>query len=228
MRAYQDLREFLSVLEREQQLLRITEQVKFEPDLAAAGCALARMGESSPAILFNNIAGCTDAQVARNVHGSWPNHALALGMDKDAPRRDQFFEFVRRFQQFPGEIERVTTAPWQDIAVEKNINLFELMPLFRFNRGDGGFYIDKACVVSHDPDDWDNDDVENVGIYRLMVKATFTRLLRANKYLHHCHPFSTVIHHSPRVAPNALLNWHFVACPKIVTGQPTVALAGFD
>ena len=137
MRAYQDLREFLSVLEREQLLLRITEQVKFEPDLAAAGCALARMGESSPAILFNNIAGCTDAQVAMNVHGSWPNHALALGMDKDAPRRDQFFEFVRRFKQFPGEIERVTSAPWQAVVVEKDINLFELMPLFRLNRGDG-------------------------------------------------------------------------------------------
>ena len=45
------------------------------------------------------------------------------------------------------------------------------MPLFRLNRGDGGFYIDKACVVSRDPDDWDNDDVENVGIYRLMVKG---------------------------------------------------------
>jgi vanillate/4-hydroxybenzoate decarboxylase subunit C len=51
MRAYQDLREFLSVLEQEQQLLRITDQVKFEPDLAAAACALARMGENSPAII---------------------------------------------------------------------------------------------------------------------------------------------------------------------------------
>ncbi|MEA2970557.1 MAG: vanillate/4-hydroxybenzoate decarboxylase subunit, partial [Alphaproteobacteria bacterium] len=59
MRAYQDLGEFLSVLEQEQQLLRITDQVKFEPDLAAAACALARMGENSPAIIFNNIAGCS-------------------------------------------------------------------------------------------------------------------------------------------------------------------------
>src|SRR5262245_18370763 len=171
MHAYQDLREFLTVLEREQQLMRVTEQVKFEPDLAAAGCALARMGESSPAILFNNIAGCTGAQVAMNVHGSWPNHALDLGMDKDAPRRDQFFEFVRRFQQFPGKMKRVASAPWQEVVVEKNVNLFELMPSFRLNCVDGGFYIDKACVVSRHPDDWDNDDVENVGIYRLMVKV---------------------------------------------------------
>ena len=54
MRAYQDLREFLSVLEQEQQLLRYTEQVRLEPDLAAAACALAKMGEATPAIQFNN------------------------------------------------------------------------------------------------------------------------------------------------------------------------------
>jgi 4-hydroxybenzoate decarboxylase len=171
MRAYQDLREFLTVLEQERQLLRITDEVQFEPDLAAAACALVRMGEAGPAILFNKIAGCTDAQVAMNVHGSWPNHALALGMDKDAPLRDQFFEFVRRFEQFPGQLERVATAPWQEVVVDKGIDLFELMPLFRLNRGDGGFYIDKACIVSRDPDDWDNDNVENVGCYRLMVKG---------------------------------------------------------
>ena len=79
---YQDLREFLSVLEQEQQLLRITEQVMPEPDLAAAACALTKLGEDSPAIYFDNIAGYSDARVAMNVHGSWPNHALALGMDK--------------------------------------------------------------------------------------------------------------------------------------------------
>jgi vanillate/4-hydroxybenzoate decarboxylase subunit C len=171
MRAYQDLREFLSVLEQERQLLRITEPVKLEPDLAAAACGLTKLGESSPAILFNNIAGYTSAQVAMNVHGSWPNHALALGLDKDAPLRDQFFEFARRYQQYPGEMERVASAPWQEVVVDKDINLYELMPLFRVNRGDGGYFIDKACTISRDPDDWDNDDVENVGVYRLQVKG---------------------------------------------------------
>ena len=171
MRAYQDLREFLSVLDDENQLLRINEQVMFEPDLAAASCALAQIGEAVPAIQFNNIAGCDNAKVVMNVHGSWPNHALALDMKKDASLRDQFFEFVRRFNLYPGELERVGTAPWQDVVVDKNINLFELMPLYRLNRGDGGFYIDKACTVSRDPDDWNNDDVENVGIYRLQVKG---------------------------------------------------------
>ena len=95
--AYKDLREFLSVLEQEGQMLRIHDQVLPEPDIAAAACALTEIGEDSPAIHFDNIAGFTDARVAMNVHGSWCNHALALGMDKDASMRDQVLAVVRRF-----------------------------------------------------------------------------------------------------------------------------------
>ena len=140
MRAYQDLREFLSVLEHQKLLLRVTEPVSLEPDLAAAACALTKFGEGTPAVLFNSIAGYQNAQVAMAVHGSWPNHALALGMDRDAPLRDQFFEFVRRYQLYPGEFERVANAPWQEVVVDKDINLYDLMPLFRMNRGDGGHF----------------------------------------------------------------------------------------
>ena len=66
--------------------LRIADPVKLEPDLAAAACALTKLGESSPAILFNNISGYTNAQVAMNAHGSWPNHGLALGLEKEIGR----------------------------------------------------------------------------------------------------------------------------------------------
>jgi 4-hydroxybenzoate decarboxylase len=171
MRAYQDLREFLSVLEQEHQLLKITEQVSLEPDLAAAACALAKMGDATPAIQFETIAGYNKARVVMNVHGSWPNHALALGMNKDTKLRDQFFEFVRRYHLYPGELERVDSAPWQEVVVDKDVNLYQMIPLFRLNSGDAGFFLDKACVVSRDPDDWDNDNLENVGVYRLQVKG---------------------------------------------------------
>jgi vanillate/4-hydroxybenzoate decarboxylase subunit C len=52
MKCYKDFREFLTVLEQQGQLLRIKDEVKFEPDLAAAGCALAQIGDRVPAILF--------------------------------------------------------------------------------------------------------------------------------------------------------------------------------
>jgi vanillate/4-hydroxybenzoate decarboxylase subunit C len=170
MRAYQDFREFLSVLDQEKQLLRITDSIQPEPDLAAAAAAATKLGNRSPALLFNNVAGYSDVQIAMNVHGSWANHALALGMDSETPIRDQFVEFVRRYRMYPGQLERVTSAPWQEIVIDKDINLFDILPLFRLNQGDGGFFIDKPCVISRDPDDWNNDDVENVGVYRLQVK----------------------------------------------------------
>ena len=88
-----------------------------------------------------------------------------------APLRDQFFEFVRRYHLYPGTMERVQTAPWQEVVVDKDVNLYDLIPLFRLNTGDAGFFLDKACVVSRDLDDWDNDDLENVGVYRLQVKG---------------------------------------------------------
>ncbi len=171
MSGYRDLREFLAALDADGQLLQITDQVSLEPDLAAAACALTRLGESTPAIQFSDIAGYQNARVVMNVHGSWCNHALALGMDRDASPREQFHHFVHGYQQYPGEFRRVTDAPWQEVVVDKDINLYDVMPLFRLNRGDGGHFLDKPCVVSRDPDDPDNDDVENVGIYRLQVKG---------------------------------------------------------
>ena len=35
----------------------------------------------------------------------------------------------------------------------RDVDLFGVLPLFRLNDGDGGFYLDKAAVVSRDPDD---------------------------------------------------------------------------
>ncbi len=170
MHAYQDFREFLSVLEQEKQLLRVAEPVQLEPDVAAAASAATKLGNRSPALYFDNIAGYSSARIVMNAHGSWANHALALGLDKETPLKAQFFEFVRRYKMYPGELERVNSAPWQEIVVDKDINLFEFLPLFRLNRGDGGFFIDKPCVISRDPDDWNNENVENVGVYRLQVK----------------------------------------------------------
>jgi vanillate/4-hydroxybenzoate decarboxylase subunit C len=171
MPAYPDLRAFLAALDHEGQLVQIDDAVDLEPDVPAAGCALTRVGESSPALQFNQIKGYTNARLVVNVHGSWPNHAMALGLAKDTPPREQFFEFVRRYQQYPGEIQKTASAQWQEVVVDHDINLFDLMPLFRANRGDGSFFIDKACVISRDPDDWNNDNVENVGCYRLQVKG---------------------------------------------------------
>ena len=167
------LREFLAVLKWNGQLLTIAEEVAPEPDLGAAGCAANELGEEAPALLFEKILGFADARVLLNLHGSWPNLALMMGMERDAPVKEQFFEFVRRYSSFPGQVELRDQAPWQECVIDRpeDINLFELFPVFRINRDDAGCFIDKAVVVSREPDRPEDLDRQNVGIYRLQVKG---------------------------------------------------------
>lgn len=169
--AYQDFREFLAALEKEGQLLTVNEEVKPEPDLGASARAASNLGDKSPALLFNNIYGYHNARIAMNVIGSWPNHAMMLGMPKDTPVKEQFFEFAKRYDQFPMPVKREETAPFHENEITEDINLFDILPLFRINQGDGGYYLDKACVISRDLEDPDNFGKQNVGIYRMQVKG---------------------------------------------------------
>jgi 4-hydroxybenzoate decarboxylase len=172
--AFATLRDFLDQLNQEGQLLHIKDEVKLEPDLGAAGRAINNIGkDTAPALLFEKLHGYTDAKVVMNVHGSWNNHALMLDMPKNTPLKEQFFEFVRRYQSYPGKVEYRDTAPWQEVIVDdpEKINLFDVLPLFRLNQNDGGFYIDKAAIVSRDLDDPQSFEKQNVGLYRLQVKG---------------------------------------------------------
>ncbi|MFF7331735.1 non-oxidative hydroxyarylic acid decarboxylases subunit C [Streptomyces sp. NPDC008150] len=168
--AYDDLRSFLATLEKEGQLLRIAEEVLPEPDLAAAANATGRIGENAPALYFDRVAGFTDARIAMNVHGSWANHALALGLPKNTPVKEQVETFAARWDAFPVAPERREDAPWRENTQEgADVDLFSVLPLFRLNDGDGGFYLDKAAVVSRDPEDPDDFGKQNVGTYRIQV-----------------------------------------------------------
>ena len=65
MKCYKDFREFLSVLDQQGQLLPPSE-TRLNSSLTSylrAFSALAQIGDTAPAILFDKIAGCIDAQV---------------------------------------------------------------------------------------------------------------------------------------------------------------------
>jgi 4-hydroxybenzoate decarboxylase len=170
--AYDDLRAFLDELDRQGQLLRIADEVAPEPDLAAAANAAPRLGESAPGLYFDNVTGFTDARIALNLHGSWANHAIAMGLPPTTGVREQIEEFIRRWDRAPIEPERRGDPPWAENTLDgDDVDLFTVLPLFRFNDGDGGFYIDKAAVVSRDPEDPENFGKQNVGVYRMQVKG---------------------------------------------------------
>jgi 4-hydroxybenzoate decarboxylase len=167
--AYRDLREFLSILEREEQLIRIKDEIPPEPDLSAIGRAAPNM-ENGPAVMIEKVKGYNNS-VVLNVHGSWQNHALMLGLPKDTPIKEQFFALDKKWSDYPVKPVWVENAPVKEVKITENINLFEILPLFRVNKYDGGFYISKPLIVSKDMDDPDNFGKENAGTYRIQVKG---------------------------------------------------------
>lgn len=170
--AYDDLRSFLSALAENGQLLHVKDEVMPEPDIAAAANAASRMGDNAPALYFDSVYGFTDARIAMNVHGSWANHALALGLPPTTGTKEQVQEFIRRWDRFPVAPEVRDNPLWAENAVEgDDVDIFDILPLIRLNDGDGGFYLDKAAVVSKDPEDPDNSGKQNVGVYRIEVKG---------------------------------------------------------
>lgn len=168
--AYNDLREFLQVLEEEGQLVRVEEEVNPEPDIAAAGRAAANI-KGGPAVLFEKVKGYKYS-VVTNVHGSWQNHALMMGMAKDTPTKEQFFELNRRWDKYPvaPKVVQRNEAPCKENEITENINLFDILPLYRINDQDGGFFLSKASVVTGDPEFPEDFNKLNVGTYRIQVK----------------------------------------------------------
>ena len=167
--AYKDLREFLNKLEEQGQLVRIKDEVDPEPNIGAAGRAASNL-KNGPAVLFEKVRGYKNP-VVTNVHGSWANHALMLGMDKDTPIKEQFFELSRRWDKYPVKAKEVADAPVKKNVITENINLFDVISLYRINTYDAGFFLSKASVVTCDPDDPTNFGKQNVGTYRIQVKG---------------------------------------------------------
>jgi vanillate/4-hydroxybenzoate decarboxylase subunit C len=163
---FDSIRSFLEKAEAEGQLLRIKEEVRLEPDIRTIACAATKM-PGGPVVLFEKVHGYADKQVVMNVHGSFQNHALMLGLPKETSLKEQFHELVNRWDRYPIPPVRVSDAPCKEVIINKNPSLLRELPLFRVNPMDGGFYLSKACVVSRDPETGKD---QNVGMYRIQVK----------------------------------------------------------
>jgi len=168
--SYRDLQSFLKRLEQEGQLVYVHEEILPEPDVRMICRAAADMPDG-PAVVMDNIKGYRGRRVVVNVHGSWANHALLLGLPKTAGLKEQFYAMDERWVGCTGEVKRVDNPVCQEVVITEGINLFHIIPLFRVNKYDGGCYFSKAAVISKDPEDPDNFDKVNVGMYRLQVQG---------------------------------------------------------
>ena len=97
---FRDLREFLAKLEENGQLVHIKDSIYPEPAIREIGRASTDL-PNGPAVIMDNIKGMKGMKVALNVHGSWANIALMMGLDKNTPVQDQFFNFLEAWDKYP-------------------------------------------------------------------------------------------------------------------------------
>ncbi len=143
------LRDFLELLEEHGQAVRWSDRVMPEPDLRNIAVAASRDVNNAPAIIFDNIAGYPGKRTVVGVHGSWDNIALLLGQPKGTTIREMFFDIAGRWGDASAQISRVSEgqAPVHECRHEENINLYDILPVYRINEYDGGFYLDPIASV---------------------------------------------------------------------------------
>ena len=148
-RGPRDLREWLSLVEADGGLHRVTEPVSAKEELSAATYMVAR-DENSPALMFENIIGDeTGTQVLSNMLGaSKRRFALALGLDPGLSTRDMVLAVRERGKRRLAPLDGpADTAPVNEIILTgDDIDLTKL-PAPRFWPRDGGDYIGTGDIT---------------------------------------------------------------------------------
>ncbi|SJZ68036.1 menaquinone biosynthesis decarboxylase [Selenihalanaerobacter shriftii] len=176
--AYQDLREFVDLLERKGLLKRITTEVSSDLEITEITDRISK--EAGPALLFENVKG-SDFPVLINTFGSYKRMELSLEVnDLDDigerimevlefpdPKNQGFFSKLKALPKlkeladyFPKTVKK---AACQQV-VKKNPDLSEL-PILKCWPEDGGKFITLPLVFTKDPE----SGIPNAGMYRLHV-----------------------------------------------------------
>ena len=180
--AYNDMREWIAKLEKEDELARVKTEVDW--DLEIGGIAREVMDKNGPALLFENIKDhketiCTSLFTCSL--SSFRRIALMLGLSKDTPYRD-LIQIWRERVKKPVQPVIVSTGPCKEnILKGEEVDLFQF-PAPHWEKLDGGRFIGTFHgVVTKDPDsEW-----TNVGTYRQMIhdKKTTTMSVAQGQHI---------------------------------------------
>jgi len=183
--AYEDLRDWINVLEKEGELARV--KAKVDWNLEIGGIIQEVYDRRGTALLFENIKDYENTLCKKlfvNSTGSYPRIAMMMGLPKDTPPQ----ELIRTFRDRTKKLVKPKIV--EDSSVKENIvkgeevNLFEF-PTPKWHSRDGGRYIGTLVgVVTKDPETgW-----ENVGTYRSMLhdrNHTGMSVLHGQHIYHH-------------------------------------------
>jgi len=175
--AFQNLREFISLLEKENELKRV--KAKVSPILEITEITDRISKEGGPALLFENVEG-SDMPVLINAFGSYKRMSMALGVKNldeasanlmsllpsgfPATLKQKISALLKLKSIAFAKPKEVKNAPCQEVVETENIDLLK-MPVLKCWPQDAGRFITLPMVITKDPD----SGLPNMGMYRLQV-----------------------------------------------------------
>jgi 4-hydroxy-3-polyprenylbenzoate decarboxylase len=176
--AYRSLQQFVEVLERQGELVRIKEPVS--PNLEITEITDRVSKKFGPALLFENVPGY-DMPVLMNAFGSMKRMCLALEVGSLAEISAEILSFleaeapdtlIKKLRMLP-KLARlanifpktVNRAPCQEVILRDDEVDLTKIPVLTCWPGDGGPFVTLPLVFTHHPE----TGKRNLGMYRLQV-----------------------------------------------------------
>lgn len=157
---YHDLRDFLNTLEKEKELIVVTEPLDPCYEVASILRVLSEH-DSNPAALIENPKGY-EVPVVGNLFGSRKRAALALETKEDQVAG----EYMRR-KKAPIPPHIVSHGPVKEIILQKDPDLVGLLPVLTYHEKDAGQYMTQGVVFIKDPE----SKHQSMGIHRVHIKG---------------------------------------------------------
>lgn len=178
--AYKNLSEFIEVLERNNELLRIKEFVSTELEITEIADRFSKQLGGGKALLFENTG--TEFPVLINLFGSIKRMCLSLGVDdldevgadidslfkELASPKESFLDKLRMLPQLKKLSDWMPTVISGKGACQDVINLtpdLTKLPILKCWPFDGGPFVTLPMVNTKDPE----TGIRNIGMYRLQV-----------------------------------------------------------
>jgi len=178
--AYDDLRDWISALERAGELKRVRAEVDPILEITEITDRVSKSADGGPALLFENVKGYRGWHVLINQFGSARRMRMALGvdsLDEIATRIHQFLDvkspdgLLEKIKMLPmlaemGKFFPKTVASGQckEVIRRDDFDLLQ-MPVLQCWPKDAGRFITLPCVITRDP----KTGKRNVGMYRMQV-----------------------------------------------------------
>jgi UbiD family decarboxylase len=165
---WSDLREWLALVDSDGRLLRISQPVSVDEELAAI-TFMATRRENAPALLFETLdSNRFSARVLANMLGSSKErYALAVGLDPKLSTAEMIAatRHIMSRRIAPVRVQPAT-APVNEIVLQGDDIDLTALPVPKFWPGDGGRYIGTGDItLTRDP----GTGRVNVGCYRQML-----------------------------------------------------------